>query len=127
MFRNKFSAFLYVILGLAVIGLLTQLFTNTVNFLTNIMIMLGIGLAVFAVVYVFFFRKRASSNDMKKYKSAVKQSKSKYAPKNFSAVSGNPKIKQSASAQMKKRSNKRATHLRVIDGNKHKRKNRATF
>ncbi|ASN05271.1 SA1362 family protein [Virgibacillus necropolis] len=122
MFRNKFSAFLYIILGLAAIGLLTQLFTNTVDFLTNIMVMLGIGLAIFAVIYVFFFRKRASSNDMKKYKSAVKQSKSKYAPKNFT-ISDSAKRKQSS--QIKRKTSKRATHLRVIDGNKHKRKNRA--
>ncbi|WP_404452989.1 hypothetical protein LG329_02375 [Virgibacillus necropolis] len=122
MFRNKFSVFLYVILGLAGIGLLTQLFTNTVNFLTNIMIMLGIGLAIFAVIYVFFFRRRASSNDMKKYKNAVKQSKSKYASNNYNAISSNTKKKQSP---QNKRKTKRATHLRVIDGNK--RKKRATF
>lgn len=123
MFRNKFSVFLYAILGLAGIGLLTQLFTNTVDFLTNIMIMLGIGLAIFAVVYLLFFKRKASSNDMKKYKSAVKQSKSKYAPKNYSAISSNPKKKQST--HTKRKSSKRATHLRVIDGNK--RKKRATF
>lgn len=125
MFRNKFSVFVYVILALAGIGLLAQLFTNTANFLSNIMIMLGIGVAVFAVFYVFFLRKRASSNDMKKYKSAVKQSKSKYASKTYSGISSDTKKKQSV--QTKRKINKRAPHLRVIDGNKHKRKNRATF
>ncbi|ASK63220.1 hypothetical protein CFK37_14215 [Virgibacillus phasianinus] len=124
MFRNKFSVFLYVILGLAAIGLVTQLFTNTVNFLTNIMIMLGIGVAIFAVIYVFFFRRRATSNDMKKYKSAVKQSKSKYANKTFSSIPGN---KKKPASLIKRKSSKRATHLRVIDGNKHKRKKRATY
>lgn len=123
MFRNKFSVFLYVILGLAGLGLISQLFTNPVNFLTDILIMLGIGLAIFAVIYFFFFRKRASSNDMKKYKSAVRQSKSKYAPKNYSAISSNAQKKNST--QLKKKTNKRASHLRVIDGNK--RKKRATF
>lgn len=124
MFRNKFSAFVLVILILAGIGLLSQLFTNTANFFTNILIMLGFGVAVFAIFYVFFLRKKTSSNDMKKYKSAVKQSKSKYAPKSNSGISSNTKRKP---VQMKKKINKRAPHLRVIDGNKHKRKNRATF
>lgn len=125
MFRNKFSIFVLVILVLAGIGLLTQLFTNTADFLTNIMMMLGVGVAIFAVFYVFFLRKRAPSNDMKKYKSAVKQSKSKYKPTNFSGATSTPKRKQAV--QMKRKINKRAPHLRVIEGNKHKRKNRATF
>lgn len=125
MFRNKFSTFIIVILILAGIGLFSQLFTNTADFFKNIFIMLGFGLAVFAVFYLFFLRKREPSNDMKKYKSAVKQSKSKYAPKSTSGISSNTKRKQTV--QMKKRINKRAPHLRVIDGNKHKRKNRATF
>lgn len=125
MFRNKFSAFVLAILVLAGIGLLAQLFTNTADFLSNIMIMLGVGVAIFAVFYVFFLRKRAPSNDMKKYKSAVRQSKSKYTPNSYSGISNNPKRKQTV--QMKKKINKRAPHLRVIEGNKHKRKNRATF
>ena len=125
MFRNKFSAFVLVIIALAGIGLISQLFTNTADFLTSIMIMLGVGVAIFAVFYVFFFRKRNSSNAMKKYKSAVKQSKSKYTSKSYGGVSSNPKKKQAV--QMKRKINKRAPHLRVIDGNKPKRKNRATF
>ncbi|MFZ3577899.1 SA1362 family protein [Virgibacillus sp. DJP39] len=123
MLRNKFSVFIYAVLGLATIGLLTQLFTNTVNFLTSIMIMLGIGLAIFALVYVFFFKRRSTSNDMKKYKNAVRQSKSKYTPNN--TVSDSATKKQSL--LIKRKPSKRASHLRVIDGNKHKRKNRATF
>lgn len=123
MFRNKFSIFLYAIIVLAGIGLLSQLFTNPVDFLSNILLMLGIGLAIFSVIYFFFFRKRNTSNDMKKYKTAVKQSKSKYATKNYNAISGNAKKKPSN--QLKRKTNKRATHLRVIDGNK--RKKRATF
>ncbi|WP_188453679.1 SA1362 family protein [Virgibacillus oceani] len=124
MARNKFSIFIYLIIGLAVIGLLSQVFTNTVNFITTILITLGIGLALFGVFYFVFLRKRESSSDMKKYKRAVKQSKSKYGhdPKQKFTQSKRPQ-----QVQMKKKTNKRASHLRVIDGNKQKRKNRATF
>ncbi|WP_099158482.1 SA1362 family protein [Virgibacillus ndiopensis] len=124
MLRNKLSLIMYLIIGLAVVGLLSQVFTNTINFITNIFIMIGIGLAFFALIYFVFLRKRAPSSDMKKYKKAVKQSKSKYGHDNKPNFTNSKRPQQ---VQMKKKLNKRASHLRVIDGNKHKRKNRATF
>lgn len=126
MVRNKFSVLIYVIVGLAVLGLVTQLFTNTIGFFTNILVMIGIGLAVFAAIYFLFLKKQTSSSNMKKYKQAVKQSNLKYKKKEPISKMNMAK-KQSQSIQMKKKSNKRAPHLRVIDGNKQKRKNRATF
>ncbi|MGY0693017.1 SA1362 family protein [Virgibacillus sp. FSP13] len=120
--RNKFSILIYIIIGLAVIGLVSQLFTNTTSFITSIFTMIGFGLAVFAVIYFVFLRNRAPSSDMKKYKQAVKQSKSKYKD-----TKKQPQTKHTQPLQMKKKTHKRASHLRVIDGNKHKRKNRATF
>ncbi|MEN1970562.1 SA1362 family protein [Lentibacillus sp. N15] len=121
MIRNKFSVFVYVIIGLAAIGLFSQLFTNTAHFFSRIFTMLGFGIAVFAVIYFVFLRKRAPSNDMKKYKQAVKQSKAKYKSNT------KPQQKASQPVHMKKKAAKRASHLRVIDGNKQKRKNRASF
>ncbi|MFD1038460.1 SA1362 family protein [Virgibacillus byunsanensis] len=124
MVRNKFSSLIYIIIGLAVIGLISQLFTNTANFFMNIVVMVGFGLAIFAVVYFLFFKKRATSSDMRKYKQAVKQSKSKYKQQTKSPTSS---TKRPHALQMKKKQTKRASHLRVIDGNKQKRKDRATF
>ncbi|MFD2759388.1 SA1362 family protein [Lentibacillus juripiscarius] len=125
MVRNKFSLLVYAIIGLAVIGVITQLFTNTASFLTSILTMVGFAAAIFAVIYFFVFRKgSSSSNDAKKYKQAVKQSKSKYSQKQAKPTNNNSQSQPSA---MKKKLNKRASHLRVIDGNKSKRKNRASF
>lgn len=123
--RSKFSIVVYIIIGLAVIGLISQLFGNTINFLTNILIMFGIGVAVFALLYYFVLKKRTPSNsdDMKKYKKAVKQSKSKYKQTSYNAA---PKQTKPVVAQKKKRT-KRATHLKVIEGNKTKRKDRASL
>lgn len=120
MVRNKFSWLIYLIIGLAAIGLISQLFTDPANFIMGIFITIGIGIALFAVLYFVFLRKRAPSSEMKKYKQAVRQSKSKYnsSPKHT-------QVKQSP--KMRKKATKRASHLRVIDGNKHKRKNRASF
>ncbi|MGP4107296.1 SA1362 family protein [Virgibacillus sp. L01] len=124
MVRKKFSVFVYIIIGLAVVGVIAQLFTNTASFLTNLLMMLGFGVAVFAVIYFVFLKKRSPSHDNKKYKQAVKQSKSKYSSQNEKP---RPTSKRPQPIQMKKKLNKRASHLRVIDGNKSKRKNRATF
>ncbi|MGM8365111.1 SA1362 family protein [Virgibacillus sp. W0181] len=120
--RNKFTFLVYVILGLAGIGLITQLFGNTKNFLANVFVMIGMGLAVFAVIYFIFLRKRPGSNsEMKKYRKAVKQSKTKYKmhqDKNY-------KKKSPIQAKQKRRMSKRPSHLRVIDGKKEK--DRATY
>lgn len=125
MLRNKFSVVVYTIIGLAAIGIIAQLFTNTASFIGNIMMMLGFGAAVFAVIYFVFLRKRTQTNDSKKYKQAVKQSKTKY--KNDNGKPSNNSTKHTQSLQMKKKLNKRASHLRVIDGSKSKRKNRASL
>jgi len=124
--NNKGSLLVYAIIGLAIIGVVTQLFSNTASFLTSILTMLGFGVAVFAVIYFVFLRKRTTSNESKKYKQAVKQSKAKYS-------SSKQQTKPAASAKrpkpfsIKKKASKRTSHLRVIDGNKSKRKNRASF
>ncbi|HLR66432.1 SA1362 family protein [Virgibacillus alimentarius] len=125
MARNKLTFLVYIIIGLALIGVVTQLYSNATSFLANLFLMIGIGVAVFAAIYFLFLRNRAPSNDMKKYKKAVKQSKAKYKQRR------NPNIKTSTrknlqSLQVKKKPSRRASHLRVIEGNKSKKKKRAS-
>ncbi|TMN20788.1 SA1362 family protein [Lentibacillus cibarius] len=125
MVRNKAFLLAYAIIGLAIIGVIAQLFTNTISFLMSVLMMIGFAVAFFALIYFFFLRRGNSSNDAKKYRQAVKQSKSKYNPKQ-----SNPNHTASQRPQKagtKKKRNKRASHLKVIDGNKSKRKNRASF
>lgn len=119
MVRNKFTTFVYIIIGLAIIGLFSQLFTNTANFFMNIFITLGIAAIIFAICYFFLFRNRTSSSDMKKYKQAVKQSKIKHK-------ANTPQVNTQQATVKKRFSKKRPNHLRVIDGNKSKRKKRAS-
>lgn len=122
--RNKISIWIYLIIGLAAVGLVSQLFTNTAGFLSSIFVMMAIGLVIFALIYFIFLKNRGTSNEMKKYKQAVKQSKTKYT-KNSS-----PQVKsamQPKPLQMKRKTHRRTSHLRVIDGSKSKRKNRANL
>lgn len=125
--RNKIALLVYVIIAFAAIGLVSQLFGNTVNFLMSILIMLGVAVAIFALLNFFINRNRGSSDDMKKYKQAVKQSKMKYQKQQPTGKNKTqPRVKQSAMTSGRK-SKKRASHLRVIEGNKSKDKDRASF
>ncbi|AXI09440.1 hypothetical protein CUC15_11130 [Oceanobacillus zhaokaii] len=125
MVRKTISILTFLIIGLAVVGLVSKLFTDTANFLFTILIVIGSSAAIFAVFYFVFLRNRAPSNDMKKYKKAVRQSKAKYKSDNIR----NTKVvnKKQPDLIRKKRNKRTATHLRVIEGNKSKRKDRASL
>ncbi|GAB3791403.1 SA1362 family protein [Virgibacillus kimchii] len=127
MSSNKLATLVYIIIGLAAIGLVSQLLTNTVGFLTNILVMLAFGLAIFGIIYFVFLRKKSPSNDAKKYKQAVKQSKAKYKSQEPSRAMMAKNKKANTSLQSRKKLHKRASHLRVIDGNKSNPKNRASL
>ncbi|AUJ26292.1 SA1362 family protein [Virgibacillus dokdonensis] len=124
--RKSISIAVYMIIGLATIGLLTQLFTKPANLINNMFISIGFGVVLFAIIYFVFIRKKSSSNEMKKYKQAVKQSKAKYHQQK-PAYKANATKQQPTSPTLRKKKHKRAAHLRVIEGNKHKRKDRASF
>ncbi|MRH43152.1 hypothetical protein GH741_10720 [Aquibacillus halophilus] len=127
MFRHKLSPFIYLLIGLAVLGFGTQLFNNTASLLINLLLMVAIGAVIFGIIYYFVLRKR-TSNDIKKYKRAVKQSKMKYKKEQPGKQTVTQAVKKnSALINKRKDSKNRPSHLRVIDGNKQKRKNRASF
>ncbi|MCF3941745.1 SA1362 family protein [Oceanobacillus alkalisoli] len=125
--RKKIAYIFYIIIALAVFGVITQLFGNTRNFLMGMFMMLGFAVAIFALLYFVVNRSRGSSDEMKKYKQAVKQSKSKYQQ----TTPKKPKQPESFNRKYPRTRNgkKRPTHLRVIEGNKSKAKgkDRATF
>src|SRR5690625_4844568 len=123
-FRNKRSILMYAVVGLAVIGLLSQLFTNPLSLIKNVLIMLGVALAFFAVLYFITQRIQNHSDDMKKYKQADKQSQSKYSRQTNGQER---KVIRPNKQQMNSKRNKHTPHLRVIEGNKPKRNSRVNF
>lgn len=129
MSRSKMSIVVYLLIGLAIFGFATRLFTDTASLLTSILIMVAVGAVVYGAVYYFFIRKR-TSDELKKYKKAVKQSKNKYKKddkKAYAKSTTKPPKKQSPFGSRKRNLKSRANHLRVIEGNKEKGKNRASF
>lgn len=117
MVRNKFSIIVYAIIGLAIIGVISQLFSNPTALLRNILIMIGMSVVVFAVFYFVFMKKRSNmkNDEMKKYKQAVKQSQRKYKNSNGNRIINDQTRKQAF--QIKRKNKRRTSHLRVIDGN----------
>ncbi|WP_117160678.1 SA1362 family protein [Paraliobacillus sp. X-1268] len=128
MFRHRFSVWIYILLGLAIIGLGSKLLTNPTGFIMNILIIAGLGALIYGAIYFFIIRKR-TTDDLIKYKKAVKQSKKKYKNQQTKKASTSKAIKKNQPILKKKKQVKKtdAPHLRVIDGKKQKRKDRATF
>ncbi len=114
--RNKGSVLLYIIVGLAVIGLVASLIKKPGSFLMSIFVMIGIAFVIFMIMRAVLNRKGAGSTDeMKKYKKAVKQSKMKY--KKEQTI--NKKQTTSAPTHSKaKRKRRHGPHLTVIEGKK---------
>ncbi|RWZ60102.1 hypothetical protein EQV77_02075 [Halobacillus fulvus] len=134
--RNWMTPVIYILMALAAFFVGLQLISNTTGFLSSIIMMIGIAVLVYGAIYFIFLRNRGyggggkSSNEMKKYKQAVKQSKQKY--KQTTPVIKKSPVAKAASkpsggfSKKPKRRNS-APHLRVIEGSKNKDKNRASF
>lgn len=113
--HRRFPGFIYVLIGLAMFGLINQLLTNTANFFTNIVITVGIATSLYLVFRFVFMRQRVN-DDLKKYRKAAKQSKKRFKSNGKSNYS---QIKKKNKPVRKKRlTDKSVPHLRLIEGKK---------
>lgn len=124
MVRNRLSYLSYGIIGLGILGLGVQLFRNPFSIFKSIFFAILVGGIIFACIYFLINLQRNSSGDMKKYRQAVKQSKIKYTQYDRQSHRFHHKRPKLSG---RKPLNKKASHLRVIEGNRSKRKNRLTF
>lgn len=122
--RNITSLIFYAVIGLAIFGFIFSLFDNAIGVFISILISLAIGAAIFGLVYFFFFKQR-NSDELKKYRKAVKQSKQRYKNKKTNQTVNFKAPKQQNSLRKNKRKN--APKLRVIEGNKQKKKNKISL
>src|SRR5690625_6809914 len=99
----KRNGIFIVIASLALFGFIVSLFRNPMALLTSILSLVLFGAIVVFIIHLFS-RNRRSTNEMKKYKQAVKQSKERYQ-------------------QTKRRRRRRPSHLRVIEDRKSTRLN----
>lgn len=119
--RKVSFVFFCSIVALAALGLIIQLATEPLQLLFSILKTFIVVAVLFAIVYFLFFRSKQSNNQTQKYKQAVKQSQKKYGniPKQ--------KTQKSSASAPKKYAKRRVSHLRVIEGNKPKKDDHASF
>ncbi|MRG86563.1 SA1362 family protein [Salinibacillus xinjiangensis] len=127
MSTRKFSVVFYILIGLAVFGVFYQLLFNTAELFKYILMTVGFAALLFGIFY-FFMKKRNASGFSNQYKKAVKQSKQKYGGSVQDKQTYNAALRKQKKKKLDyKRPRKKASHLRVIDGKKDKKKNRALF
>lgn len=100
---------IYILITLAIVGLSTQLIFNPSQLIKTTAFVI-FGAVVLYVIFRLIMKNRYDSDEMRKYKQAVKQSKLKYhTSTKRKDIEGNQRSLR-----------KRAPHLRVIDGRKPK-------
>lgn len=110
--RKPFSLLVYFFLGLVLFGLIIQLKTNPSNFITSVLILLGISFIIYIILTAVINKRNVPNDpDAKKYQAAVKQSQEKYGK----AKKPKKTIKKTSTSKQKR---KKRNHLKVIDGNK---------
>ncbi|MGP4072460.1 SA1362 family protein [Piscibacillus sp. B03] len=107
---QKAKYFVYGIIGLAIFGLIYNLFVNPVNFFKSILMMLGFAVVIGVVIYYLFVGRHKGGQDSN-YRKALKQSRKKYGKNTV------PFTKQNGPSKIQ-RTTKKSSHLTVIKGNK---------
>jgi hypothetical protein len=124
--NRSFSNIFYGIVILGVIGMVSRLFADPIGVLRNLLIFTAVA------GIIFFAFKRLTKNqpgkrDQRAYVKAAKESKKRFKQRNQSKASGDKVASFSAAQNVKKSKNRKKSdiHLKVIEGKKGKKKNRA--
>ncbi len=125
---RKVNPLFYVLIALAIFGLVTIIITKPGELLTRLLMTAGI-VAIFFVVFYIIRNKSGASGFSSKYKKAVKQSKKKYGSNvhhtsQYARAARSPHKKK---PDVRKKTRRNASHLRVIEGKKDKKKDRALY
>ncbi|SET61611.1 hypothetical protein SAMN05421676_10682 [Salinibacillus kushneri] len=126
---RKMNLFVYIIMALAVFGIFYQLLFDTAQLFKYILMTVGFAAILFGIFY-FFMKRRGLSGFSKQYRKAVKQSKRKYGNTSHNQRMYKATVRQQRNKSHqpgKPKATRSAAHLRVIDGKKDKKKNRASF
>lgn len=123
--RNlRINPIIAIIILLAIVGI----GLNFIDFLQEIIITVIIGFVIF-LGYNWYIRSNKSSgnNERQAYSKAVKQSKKKYASKSPTDFLQKKSSPQQNMTSRKKRKQSTSSHLTVIQGDKGKKKDKASY
>ncbi|WP_067836857.1 SA1362 family protein [Amphibacillus sediminis] len=119
--RRPLRFFIYTLFALALLGLVTNLTTNTSTFLRSVFIFVGIGATIYLIRYFLFFRHQ-NTDELKKYRRAAKASQRRRLKTGHKSTTTTKKM-----IPISKKRTTMPPHLRVIDGKKSNRKGRASL
>lgn len=121
--NRTISYLIYTVIALAILGLISSIFTNPFGLLKSIMITAVI-VGVIYLIYTRLTQGKADRKEQRAFRKAVRQSqkrnKSLTKKNNVTNISSKP-------AHKIKTHKKSDTQLTVIEGKKNKKKNRASF
>ncbi|ENQ3104315.1 hypothetical protein SAMN04488168_10564 [Bacillus sp. 491mf] len=131
--RSFMFALFVVIVGLAIFSLVSFTIEDPMGVVRKILIML-IVVGVFYLLYKMLTSSSSSANNSQSsYKRAAKQSNRKYGKQNVTPLSNNMLKKSASDTKGKKgktsflKRKRKQSHLTVIEGEKGKKKDRASF
>lgn len=112
---------MYIIIGLAIIGLFSFLIKEPSRLLTTLVTTAVIGFIIFIIARALIrgetFSSSSNKEEMRKYRQAVKQSQKRYNMQSKNVPTNSFHSKRG------RKSRRRATHLTVIEGKKSLKKN----
>ena len=128
-----YSSISYIIIALALFGLFSSLIENPIKFLQRALLF-GLMLLVLYLFYRMFTTSTSNRSDHDAYRRAAKKTVKKYSMKSDSVKrplikNSKPKSinKKPVSSPLLKKKSKDTSHLTVIEGEKGKKKNRASL
>ncbi|TCT26940.1 hypothetical protein EDD68_101297 [Melghiribacillus thermohalophilus] len=122
MFLRKLPLLIVLLISLALFGFVYQLIFHTAELLTYLIMAVGVAAVIFALLYALVIKPRTRPLSSK-YKKAVRQSRKKYG----SNIRKSKSMKNKHRSRPFNRHRSNPPHLKVIDGKRNKKKNRASF
>lgn len=129
--QKVYTSIFYGIIALALFGLIAELINDPAKLLQRILF-IGLILLVLYFIYRVFTSSSSQRSQQDSYRKAAKQTVKKYNMQKSSSIKksfnkSKPTSRKSTSSPLLKKRNKDSSHLTVIEGEKGKKKDRASY
>lgn len=129
--QKVYTSIFYGMIALALFGLIAELINNPAKLLQRILF-IGLILLVLYFIYRVFTSSSSQRSQQDSYRKAAKQTVKKYNTQKTSSVKkslnkSKPTSRKSTSSSLLRKRNKDSSHLTVIEGEKGKKKDRASY
>ncbi|MEH6936283.1 SA1362 family protein [Bacillus sp. JJ664] len=129
--QKVYTSIFYGMIALALFGLIAELINDPAKLLQRILF-IGLILLVLYFIYRVFTSSNSQRSQQDSYRKAAKQTVKKYNTQKTSSVKkslnkSKPTSRKSTSSPLLRKRTKDSSHLTVIEGEKGKKKDRASY